>query len=223
MPVSCLIRRAGRCLALPTFSAFSAISALLGMTVLTLASAPAAACVVEPDLRPLQQRLAELPVAFLGTVESVDDGLLRFKVTQWVKGSAGSYFVLPAVPPACAHTFRPGERWFYAGPSLRDPSRRLGDGAQPLSRHLVRLDDHRLALAEWQRCDDSAQCVAVDNGCLPSAVHRDHGRAARERSWARGGDPRALECDVRVRADIVLACVDRRCGAWQLTPTVTLR
>jgi hypothetical protein len=188
-----------------------------------MASLPALACVVEPDARPLQQRLVEAPLVFIGTVKAADGGQLRFIVEQWVKGSAGSAVVLPSPAAACAHLFLLGERWFFAGTSLRDPSRRLGDGSLPLSRHMARLDDRRLALSEWQACDDSAQCVAVDNGCLPTAVHRDHWKPARDRSWARGGDPRALECDVRVRADIVLACVDRRCGAWRLTPTATPR
>ena len=47
--------------------------------------------------------------------------------------------------------------------------------------------------------------------------------AASQQAWAKGGDPRNLSCVSRPLVETVLACVDRRCGAWQLTPTATPR
>lgn len=80
-----------------------------------------------------------------------------------------------------------------------------------------------LALLAWQRCNDSAQCVAIDPGCTLTATYRDHRDAASQQAWAKGGDPRKLSCARWPLVETVLACVDRRCGAWQLTPTATPR
>ena len=78
-----------------------------------------------------------------------------------------------------------------------------------------------LALAAWQRCDDSAQWVAIDHGCTLTAAHREHRDAASQQAKARGGNPHNLSCVSRPLVETVLACIDRRCGAWQLTPTAT--
>ena len=176
-----------------------------------------------PDPRPLRLQLPELPLAFVGTVRSVGSGEMRWSVEQALRGALGREWVVARPPGDCAQPFRPGERWFFAGIARHDPSRRLGDAARPLSSHLTRLDDQRLALSAWQGCDDSAQCVAVDHGCTLTAAHRDHRDAASRQAWAQGGDPRNLSCVSRPLVETVLACVDQRCGAWQLTPTATPR
>ena len=176
-----------------------------------------------PDPRPLLLQLPELPMAFVGTVRSLSAGELRWSVEQALRGAPGSDWVVALPPGDCAQPFRPGERWFYGGVSLRDPSRRLGDAALPLVRHWARHHDLHLRLAAWQTCADATQCVAIDYGCSLTAAHRDHVDAARQRAWARGGDPRNQSCDSPARVEPVLACIALRCGVWQLTPTATSR
>lgn len=180
-------------------------------------------CTGTPDPRPLRLQLPELPLAFVGTVRSVGGGELRWSVEQALRGAPGREFVVALPPGDCAQPFRPGERWFYGGVSLRDPSRRLGDAALPLVRHWARRNDLHLGLATWQACADATQCVAIDYGCSLTAAHRDHVDAARQRAWARGGDPRNQSCDSPALVEPVLACIDLRCGAWLLTPTATPR
>jgi hypothetical protein len=124
---------------------------------------------------------------------------------------------------ACGQPFRQGERWFYGGASLRDPSRRLGDASLAISRHWARIEDRHLGLTSWQTCNDATQCVVIDYGCSLTAAHRDHSAAARQQAWARGGDPRDRSCVRPLRLEPVLACVDRRCGVWLLTPTAAAR
>ncbi len=170
------------------------------------------------DTAPLQQRLAASPLAFVGTLRSVDAGRLRFSVELALRGSPDHEFESNTLPGACGHPFRAGERWLFAGVSRQQPTRRLGQASKPLAAQAWRLDDRQLGLSAWQHCDLAEQCLAVDNGCLLSAVHRDHWPAARDQAWRRGGDPRAMSCEPRVRDDTVLACIDHRCGAWQIAP-----
>lgn len=167
---------------------------------------------------PLQQRLAASPLAFVGSLRSVDGGVLRFSVELALRGSPGPEYLAINPPAGCGHHFRPGERWLFAGVLRQLPSRRLGLASRPLASQAWRIDDLPLGLSAWQRCDDAGQCLAVDNGCLLTAAHRDHWPAARDQAWRRGGDPRAMSCEPRVRDDLVLACIDQRCGAWQIAP-----
>ncbi len=176
-----------------------------------------AGCSSVADPRPLRLQLPDLPLAFVGTVRSVRGAEVRWSVEQALRGAPGREFVAMLPSGGCAQPFKSGERWFFAGAALHDPSRRLGDAERPLASHLSRLDDQSLELSAWQQCDDTTQCVAIDHGCTLTAAHRDHREAASARAWAKGGDPRNLSCVSPPRVETVLACVDRRCGAWQLT------
>lgn len=191
-----------------------------GLVWLMLAGPALPACRVEADSRLPAQRLASAPLAFVGTVRSVDAAGVVFTVELTLHGPAAPEYRLVRPPGPCDHPFMPGERWLFAGAAAADPSLRLGEASLPLARHLARLDDSRLALPDdWQRCDDAAQCVAIDNGCLPTAVHRDHLAAATQRARSRGGDPRAMSCEPLAPGEFLLACVASRCGAWRLRTT----
>ena len=208
------VRRA-RCLGAWLVALLGAVIGSQGLA--QVAASPARpACRVEPDARTLQQKLVDVQPAFVGSVRSVDGAGVGFDVELPLRGSPGRTYVAATDGGDCTFAFRIGERWLYAGTSMRDPSRRLGKGSEPLARHIERLDDRRLELQAWQACDDGAQCVAIDNGCLLTAVHGDHRTRAAQRALARGGDPRAMSCEVLALNDTVLACVQRRCGAWRL-------
>lgn len=58
------------------------------------------ACTVPQDLRPYSQRLAETPLAFIGTVTSVSGLRVTFAVHHAIDGAPGSSTTVEALPPS---------------------------------------------------------------------------------------------------------------------------
>ncbi len=73
---------------------------------------------VPPDERPYSQRLADAPLAFVGTVTSMSGLRITIAVHHAINGSPGSSTTVEALPPStCSIVFAVGQRRLYAGPA----------------------------------------------------------------------------------------------------------
>lgn len=183
------------------------------------------ACTVPQDLRPSSQRLAETPLAFIGTVTSVSGLRVTFAVHHAINGAPGSSTTVEASPPStCSIAFAVGQRWLYAGPATSHPSVLLIANARTTPAtdfgRLRRADDARAQFpAAWQDCTANAQCEPVPIGCQRTAADAANVTAARAQSMKILGDHRAMECATPPQEIQPLAspqCIASRCGHWFL-------
>ena len=177
------------------------------------------------DLRPSSQRLAETPLAFIGTVTSVSGLRVTFAVHHAINGAPGSSTTVEASPPStCSIAFAVGQRWLYAGPATSHPSVLLIANARTTPAtdfgRLRRADDARAQFpAAWQACTANAQCEPVPIGCQRTAANSANVTAARAQSMKILGDHRAMECATPPQEIQPLAspqCIASRCGHWFL-------
>ena len=183
------------------------------------------ACTVAQDLRPYSQRLADAPLALIGTVTSVSGLRVTFAVHHAIKGSPGTTTTVEALSPStCSIAFAVGQRWLYAGPATSQPSVLLLAKAHSAPAtdfgRLRRVDDARAQLpAAWQTCTANAQCEPVPIGCQRTSANAANVAAARAQSTKVLGDHRAMECATPPEEIQPLAspqCVAARCGHWFL-------
>ena len=183
------------------------------------------ACTVPQDLRPYSQRLADAPLAFIGTVTSVSGLRVTFAVHHAINGSLGTTTTVEALSPStCSIAFAVGQRWLYAGPATSQPSVLLIANARSTPAtdfgRLRRADDSRAQFpAAWQACTVNAQCEPVPIGCQRTAANAANVTAARTQSMKILGDHRAMECATPPEEIQPLAspqCVASRCGHWFL-------
>jgi hypothetical protein len=183
------------------------------------------ACTVPQDLRPSSQRLAETPLAFIGTVTSVSGLRVTFAVHHAINGAPGSSTTVEASPPStCSIAFAVGQRWLYAGPATSHPSVLLIANARTTPAtdfgRLRRADDARAQFpTAWQDCTANAQCEPVPIGCQRTAANAANVTAARAQSMKILGDHRAMECATPPQEIQPLAspqCIASRCGHWFL-------
>ena len=183
------------------------------------------ACTVPQDLRPSSQRLAETPLAFIGTVTSVSGLRVTFAVHHAINGAPGSSTTVEASPPStCSIAFAVGQRWLYAGPATSHPSVLLIANARTTPAtdfgRLRRADDARAQFpTAWQDCTANAQCEPVPIGCQRTAANAANVTAARAHSMKILGDHRAMECATPPQEIQPLAspqCIASRCGHWLL-------
>lgn len=183
------------------------------------------ACTVPQDLRPYSQRLAETPLAFIGTVTSVSGLRVTFAVHHAINGAPGSSTTVEASPPStCSIAFAVGQRWLYAGPATSQPSVLLIANARTTPAtdfgRLHRADDAQTQFpAAWQACTANAQCEPVPIGCQRTAANSANVTAARAQSMKVLGDYRAMECATPPQEIQPLAspqCIASRCGHWFL-------
>lgn len=183
------------------------------------------ACTVPQDLRPYSQRLAETPLAFIGTVTSVSGLRVTFAVHHAINGAPRSSTTVEASPPStCSIAFAVGQRWLYAGPATSHPSVLLIANARTTPAtdfgRLRRADDARAQFpAAWQDCTANAQCEPVPIGCQRTAANAANVTAARAQSMKILGDHRAMECATPPQEIQPLAspqCIASRCGHWFL-------
>lgn len=136
------------------------------------------ACTVPQDLRPYSQRLADAPLAFIGTVTSVSGLRVTFAVHHAINGAPGPSTAVEALTPStCSIAFAVGQRWLYAGPATSQPSVLLLANARSTPANdfgrLRRVDDNRaLFPAAWQgsvRFDGVTPLVVSRACCPPSA------------------------------------------------------
>jgi len=183
------------------------------------------ACTVPQDLRPYSQRLADAPLAFVGTVPSVSGLRVTFAVHHAINGAPGPSTAVEALTPStCSIAFAVGQRWLYAGPATSQPSVLLLANARSTPANdfgrLRRVDDTRAQFpAAWQACTANAQCEPVPIGCQRTAANAANVTAARAQSMKILGDQRAMECSTPPEEIQPLAspqCVAARCGHWFL-------
>lgn len=183
------------------------------------------ACTVPQDLRPYSQRLADAPLAFIGTVTSVSGLRVTFAVHHAINGSTGTTTTVEALSPStCSIAFTVGQRWLYAGPATSQPSVLLIANARSTPAtdfgRLRRADDARAQFpAAWQACTVNAQCGPVPIGCQRTAANAANITAARTQSMKILGDHRAMECATPPEEIQPIAspqCVASRCGHWFL-------
>jgi hypothetical protein len=105
----------------------------LSIASVALFAGSACACRFEPDPRSLTLRLSSVPLAFVGRVAAVEGGQARFIVELALRGQPGSEQRVTIGHGSCAIRFQSGDRWLFAGPSLPDPSMRLGLSSATLS------------------------------------------------------------------------------------------
>lgn len=183
------------------------------------------ACTGPQDMRPYTQRLADAPLAFIGTVTSVSGLRVTFAVHHTINGSPGAATTVEALPPStCSIAFAVGQRWLYAGPATSQPSVLLLANARSTPPtdfgRLRRADDARAQFpAAWQSCTINAQCEPVPIGCQRTAANAANVTAAQAQSTRILGDHRAMECaspPVEVQPLATPQCVASRCGHWFL-------
>lgn len=182
------------------------------------------ACSVPQDLRPYSQRLADAPLAFIGTVTSVSGLRVTFSVHHAIKGSPGTTTTVEALSPStCSIAFTVGQRWLYAGPATSQPSVLLKADARAVLPsdfgRFQRVDDARARLPpDWQSCSQSAQCEPVPIGCQRTAANSANAAAARAHAIRFAGDHRAMECATGPEEiqHVGPQCVGGRCGHWVL-------
>jgi hypothetical protein len=195
---------------LALFTAFSATATL--------------ACAVPGDLRPYSHRLAEAPLAFVGTVAAVTGLRVTFNVHHAIHGSPGSSATIDALPPStCSISFAVGQRWLYAGPATSQPSVLLQADARSARSsdfgRFQRVDDARARFpSDWQSCTQNSQCEPVPIGCQQTAANSANAAAARAHAIRVVGDHRAMECATGPAEvqHIGQQCVAGRCGHWVL-------
>ena len=183
------------------------------------------ACTVAQDLHPYSQRLADAPLALIGTVTSVSGLRVTFAVHHAINGSPGTTTTVEALSPStCSIAFAVGQRWLYAGPATSQPSVLLLAKAHSAPAtdfgRLRRVDDARAQLpAAWQTCTANAQCEPVPIGCQRTAANAANVTAARTQSMKILGDHRAMECATppeEIQPLTSPQCVASRCGHWFL-------
>lgn len=185
---------------------------------------PAWACRYDPDRldkRPLAERLEEMPVAFIGTVSGVTaDGMVEFQIEHLLHGDInGQRFTVKSGRSSCDLRFSAGERWIYGGATLFHPSVLLVTSEGRASLSFVRMDDSRLAFpTEWQTCSSDAACRVLRYGCTATAVNEGFLSVAKENAWRIGGDPSALDCELKPPASAFsrVLCEQKKCGIWTL-------
>jgi hypothetical protein len=109
------------------------------------------ACRFEPDPRPLKERVAAVPLAFVGRVLAVEVGQVRFIVEWPLRGQPAGEQRVALGDGSCAIRFQVGDRWLFAGASQPDPSMRLGPASAPLSSALAPLQAAGLVLPATSR------------------------------------------------------------------------
>ena len=109
------------------------------LLALVLLAGPVHACRYAADTRPLATRLAEVPLAFVGRVVAVDQGVAVFEVETALRGRPGKQQRVEIADGSCAIRFHAGDRWLFAGASLPDPSWLLGPASAPLDDALAKL------------------------------------------------------------------------------------
>ncbi|HOX69168.1 MAG TPA: hypothetical protein PKV56_15010 [Burkholderiaceae bacterium] len=185
----------------------------------------AIACAVPQDERPHSQRLADAPLAFIGTVTSMSGLRVTFAVHHAINGSPGPSTTVEVLSPStCSIAFAVGQRWLYAGPATSQPSVLLLAKARSAPAtdfgRLRRVDDARAQLpAAWQTCTANAQCEPVPIGCQRTSANAANVAAARAQSTKLLGDHRAMDCatpPVEIQPLASPQCVASRCGHWFL-------
>lgn len=185
----------------------------------------AIACAVPQDERPYSQRLADAPLAFIGTVTSMSGLRVTFAVHHAINGSPGPSTTVEALSPStCSIAFAVGQRWLYAGPATSQPSVLLVANARSSSTtdfgRLRRVDDAQARFpASWQACTANAQCEPVPIGCQRTSANAANVAAARAQSTKLLGDHRAMDCatpPVEIQPLASPQCVASRCGHWFL-------
>lgn len=174
------------------------------IALLFIYSSVGLACKFVPDERPVDQRVAEAPIAFEGVVDSVDGEQVTFKVTKWMHGqeqalsmtdkmmgiATPSTYTTKMGKTTCDIRFSVGQNWLYAGTSVLSPSKIILDqGSQ-------RLDDSSLSInPKAQICQEHNDCVAVVGHCgVATAVNKQHKEAVQE---AINAVPNPMECQSR--------------------------
>jgi hypothetical protein len=86
------------------------------VAALLLAAGQAGACTYEAQ--PLADNVAAAKIAFIGSVRTVENGLVTFTIEKIIKGAKeGDSFDADLHPDKgnCGIPFKPGERWLYLG------------------------------------------------------------------------------------------------------------
>jgi len=184
----------------------------------------AIAFTVPQDQRPYSQRLADTPLAFIGTVTAVSGLRVTFAVHHAIQGAPGTSTTIEALSPStCTIAFTVGQRWLYAGPATSQPSVLLQADARSARSsdfgRFQRVDDARARFpSDWQSCTQNSQCEPVPIGCQQTAANSANAAAARAHAIRVVGDHRAMECATGPAEvqHIGQQCVAGRCGHWVL-------
>jgi hypothetical protein len=110
---------------MPSFMRVLAIL-LLTASMLIVSQSDAQAC--RYVQRPLAENIKTSDTVFLGTVETVENGQVFFKVQAGIRNiETGASFDVVMEQNSCGIIFRPGQRWLYAGHMQMDGSLLLED------------------------------------------------------------------------------------------------
>ncbi len=167
------------------------------LAALALAAAlDSSACKFKPDPRPIETRLAERPLAFVGTVLSVSetDAVVSFSIESPIRGvKAGQKTAEVALnKTSCGLEFKKGQRWLFAGNDQMSLSTVLAAGRS----YLRPAPEAELDIPkDWRLCSAPEDCGVVFYGCSGrSAVAKAKLKDSQKKAWAKRGDPRTLNC-----------------------------
>lgn len=102
-----------------------AVLAVCAGFMLAAGAAPALACKFEA--RPLAESVAAAKDGFIGTVDTVENGLAILHVQKSLHGKDGDTLDVEISQESCAIRFQPGQRWLYLGPDHPSGSLLLRD------------------------------------------------------------------------------------------------
>lgn len=189
------------------------------------------ACSPAIDNRSFDERLAAAPVAFIGTVLSVDGSRTTFAVEHALHPASldKRYVIDQPQRSTCTNVFEVGQKWLFAGGNTYEPSMRLDVGrsaskwdGETLGR-LQRSDDKALELLpEFTRCSSDAQCVRLAYNCSSTSVNAASLSQAKKHVFGarRAARPEAVSCpaaDISKSIGIPgVMCHVGRCGGWRL-------
>lgn len=158
----------------------------------SLHAGSAFACSIPRDGRSIQQRVDQSPLAFIGTVQSVDDSRVQFRIEVAIRGATVNTYSAALIPPTiCGRDFSAGQRWLFAGTSWADPSFLI----QPAKQTPPATKPKETLPNAWLSCSAHSDCSIVRYGCDGSqAVSNSSLPEAKKALHAAFGNPAALNC-----------------------------
>lgn len=169
------------------------------VALVVAAAQGAGACKFKPDPRPIETRLAERPLAFVGVVQGVSDkdDTVLFSIESPIRGvKAGQKTAeVPLNKTSCGLEFKKGQRWLFAGNDQMSLSAPLAAGRS----YLRPAPEAELDIPkDWRACSAPEDCAVVFYGCSGrAAVSKAKRGESEKKAWAKRGDPRTLNCAVK--------------------------
>lgn len=175
------------------------------------------ACSIRPDHRSAQQRIDDSPLAFIGTVLSVDEARVNFRIETPIRGITGPTYSAPLTLNTCGRVFSTGQRWLFTGTSVVNPGFVITSSRQAPPK----APDQQILSNSLLSCKAQSDCSIVHYGCDGSqAVASSSLLAAQKQLHGAFGNPQTLNCAASTseRYASPALCIDNMCRQAILYP-----